>query len=902
MKSIDQAELRGIADFSHGRILINGKSIASFKEFDPPFQMDATSFLKKGRNVLRIEAKSLEGPAAIALRLRIQSGKSTQTLITDRTWRGATDFGILADEPWGEHPDSIHINPLDDYEQWRQATGAKKSADPSRFFVRDGFQIELLHSATKKQGSWVSMAFDPKGRLVIGRENKGLLRFTLPSMKVETINDTVSECRGLLFAHGALYANANKSYALYRLRDTNGDDQFDEVKLLLKTGGTRGHGRNDLALGPDGRIYAIHGDAVDVPTNARNWRSPFVKHSRKGKRGFVLRTDRDGKKWDLITTGLRNPYGIDFNRDGEMFTYDADAEYDSGSSWYRPTRVHHLLPGGDYGWRAVTRAWPPYDPDVAEAAPPTFDIGKGSPTAVKFGTKSRFPPKYRRALFALDWAYGRILAIHMTPRGASYAMRAETFLKGRPLNVTDLDFGPDGAMYVITGGRSTQSGLYRIKYVGKPVKDATPSKQQVRREKWSKSRRKLRRELESFIVKGGEVNRIWPHLGSRDPALRHAARIALEHQPIKKWRAKALAEDDSSIALTALLSLAQSREKRDHAAILARLNRFSFDKLSIVQQKTALRIYELILDGNEKTILKRLDPLYPTPHFAVNQPLSLLLSRLNALNLVTRTMRLLERASTQREQFHCIYLLRNVKQGWNEKQHLRYFAWIRRMQTFVGGEGMPTFIKKIESESLARLNAKETALVAPLLKKRATVVEIPEEAKNRKHVRDWKEEDLLDSLASVSRGRSFERGLKMFRAATCIACHRMNQSGAAIGPDLTSVAARFSRRDILLSILQPDKVVAEQYRRDVIETSDGRTHLGMILQGRDYRSSKLTLLPDPMKPEKTVSIDKKTIESHSKAKTSIMPQGLINSLTREEILDMLAFLEWGGNLEYNMYG
>ena len=69
--------------------------------------------------------------------------------------------------------------------------------------------------------------------------------------------------------------------------------------------------------------------------------------------------------------------------------------------------------------------------------------------------ESHFPPRFRDVLFILDWAYGRIIALDLIPRGASYVCRSHTFLRGRPLNVTDLAFGPDGAMYFITGGRGT---------------------------------------------------------------------------------------------------------------------------------------------------------------------------------------------------------------------------------------------------------------------------------------------------------------------------------------------------------------------------------------------------------------------------------------------------------------
>ena len=106
---------------------------------------------------------------------------------------------------------------------------------------------------------------------------------------------------------------------------------------------------------------------------------------------------------------------------GDLFTYDADAEFDMGSPWYRPTRVDQLVSGTDFGWRGVTGKWPPYFPDHADNALPTLDIGRGSPTAVAFGTNSNFPPDYRRALFILDWAYGRIVAVNLAPAATAIA-------------------------------------------------------------------------------------------------------------------------------------------------------------------------------------------------------------------------------------------------------------------------------------------------------------------------------------------------------------------------------------------------------------------------------------------------------------------------------------------------
>ena len=339
--------------------------------------------------------------------------ESSESIVTDEDWESgdgsAFSFGVVSHEMWNVS-NLARISAFEDYEQWRRASGAESGTDPATFVTQPGFHVDLIRSAKPDEGSWVSMAFDPKGRITIAREDKGLLRMTLSEVgasieHVETINESLLECRGLLYAYESLYANANNSKGMYRLRDTNDDDQFDSVELLREFPGKVGHGRNDLALGPDGLIYSIHGDSVELSTENIVDRTSPLRAARRGKRsdeGHVIRTDRDGKNWELVASGLRNPFGIDFNQDGEAFTYDADNEYDMGAPWYRPTRINQIVSGADFGWRRKTNgAWPPYYPDHADNALPTVDVGKGSPTAVKSGRMSSFPDHYRRAIFAL---------------------------------------------------------------------------------------------------------------------------------------------------------------------------------------------------------------------------------------------------------------------------------------------------------------------------------------------------------------------------------------------------------------------------------------------------------------------------------------------------------------------
>ncbi|MBU63708.1 MAG: hypothetical protein CMI26_14540, partial [Opitutae bacterium] len=326
------ARLQAIADGASLTIRINGQVLDQVPAQGPLIDREVTSLLQKGENMLSLTAVSVNDAPAVALQLDWTDAKGKNgSLFTNSKWKtnGATaPYGSLANAPWWNLP-SLTLDSLDDYTQWKRASNAAKGTDPSTFSTLPGYEVELLRSAGKEENSWVSMAFDPQGRITIGREDKGLLRFTLSSdgqiIRTENIEDTLKECRGLLYAHGALYANANNSRALYRLRDLDGDDQFEEKKILYQSQGGVGHGRNDLALGPDGMIYAIHGDSVHIPDSLPNRTSPLRRKRLpyRPNEGHVLRIGKDGKKIEVFCGGLRNPYGIAFNRDGEAFTYDA---------------------------------------------------------------------------------------------------------------------------------------------------------------------------------------------------------------------------------------------------------------------------------------------------------------------------------------------------------------------------------------------------------------------------------------------------------------------------------------------------------------------------------------------------------------------------------------------------
>jgi putative heme-binding domain-containing protein len=804
---------------------------------------------------------------------------------------------------------------VNDYDQWKQALGSDLATDAGQVVALPGYEVELIRSAAPEEGSWIALAFDPQGRLTIAREDKGLLRLTFPDknaaeseLKIETINDTLLECRGLLYAHNALYVNANNSRGFYRLKDTNGDNQFDEIKLLRETPGGVGHGRNNLTQGPDGKIYLIHGNDTELPTDFlvgqspyRNyaedrmlpceWNKQLFNYGTKPPAGHVIRTDADGTSWELVAGGFRNPFGIDFNADGEMFTFDADMEWDEGLPWYRPCRVNHIVSGGDYGWRQGTSKWTAWYPD---SLPSTFDVGLASPTSVQFGTHSNFPPEAQRALYICDWAYGRIIAVHLKPQGASYTAQAETFVRGRPLNVTGLTFGPDGAMYFTTGGRKTQAGLYRVRYVGAPEPEDSPGEAELQA---ASKARALRRKLESFHghADPAAIDFVWPHLGSNDPWLRNGARVALEVQPVSKWQSRALSEPDPATAATALIALGRVGDSSVQGPLLDRLASFPWNDLNAEVQVAMVRTAQLSLlrQGRPNaevisTLIKLWEPRYPASDTRVNQLLCELLVSLESSQVVTKTLPLIASAKTQEEKIHYLFTLRHVSSPWKPAERQLYFRWLGESDGFQGARYVPLSMTSIKADALAKLSEKEAEIYRPLLEPPVVETAGTAESGERPFVREWTVDALIGSLDDVGRSRDLARGQAMFTAAACIKCHRFAGQGKLVGPDLSGVSRRFGRRDMLESILFPSKVIDDKYRNVILVTDDGRVLTGSLLSDD---GETIQLSADPTQPSKTVAVKKANIESQQHSLSSPMPTGTLNTLSKEEILDLLAYLE-----------
>jgi putative heme-binding domain-containing protein len=806
----------------------------------------------------------------------------------------------------------IELSPFENYEQWQQAkTDSKKKAVP-KFWTVPGFEVTELRVAQADEGSWISLAFDPQGKMIISREDQGFLRMTLAEprksiSRVEAIASDLKECRGLAFDGEWLYASANNSLGLYRLQ-IDADGKAQKQESLRQFPGKVGHGRNDIVFGRKNRgLYQIHGDSVELPKdNFRDLTSPLNESKTKtpGREGSLVRCDADGSNWELICAGLRNPYGIDLHRSGEPFTFDADNEHDMGTPWYRPTRILHLMTGGDTGYRESTGVLPPRFHDQPDHAPPVIDIGRSSPTSVMFGYDLKFPEPYKSALFALDWTYGRVIAVHLAPRGESFRAATELFLQGRPLNVTDVAAGPDGDMYLITGGRKTQSALYRISYVGKAGRAESPAWRGNHEPEAVEFLQRKRNQMDSF------------QFLTADPAARHRARIELERGDLERLRQLIeIAKPSTGLPQLVLqLALARARRSDDVPLLLNSLKECKLAQLELSQQFAWLRVVGLcretapeIVAGRREVLLAELvslaktlqrDPKLGTELRVAPEGTSdelrrrvvLLLGELSAEELPALATTLLFQSVKQEDQLAGLLATREATKGWTPESRREQLRVLNEIPRMVGGAGLPPFEKWLRPQIMKSLSKEEALALADSIEPKTAAVASEPLPPPRKHVQKWTLEDLTSLHDANAPAGDPQKGAMLFRDALCSRCHRVNLKGAAVGPDLTHVSRRFSRRDILESIVQPSLSVAENFRMETVLTEAGKVYTGRVLNEGDYRRERLTLQIDPLQPDKIVELDKKEITEHRTLPVSPMPTGLLDTFTREEIRDLLAYL------------
>ena len=945
------------------KLWINGKHVGDGRDWMYPVEKDVTGLLKNGSNVIAAEGQNQGGVAAFVLNLSLKtSDGKTLKIVTDPSWKIAekapkgweqpgfddaqwktkvASRGSIGKQPWG----------IPNYTSKRQSAGPEKMDpfDPKNISSAPGFVVEHVYTVPRDtQGSWVSLTTGPKGRFYASDQSgKGLFRVTVgkdgkgqvEGVKVSdpTKGSLLSGAQGLLWAFDALWVHRNGGN-LFRLTDSNGDDQLDKAETIPSERGGGEHGNHGLILTEDGKgIYmdgGNHANLGPIATSAvqtwqedlllpRMWDANGHARGRLAPGGWVTRLNPKTLKQHLVSIGYRNQYDITLNRFGEMFTYDADMEWDMGSPWYRPTRINHVVSGSDYGWRSGSGKWPSYYED---SLPPVMDIGPGSPTGVVSGKGARFPAKYQDAVFALDWTYGTIHAIHLTPKGASYVGEREDFVFGTPLPVTDAAIGKDGLLYFLVGGRGAASAMFRVRYVGN---ESTAPARGID-DKQAAAARKLRRSLERFHGKKDKdaVKEAWPHLASKDRFIRNAARVAIESQPVGQWAEKVVLADDPQTRITGIVALARTGGKKHQAACVGQLMELDPSKLTDGQFLGLLRAYALTFirlgkptDIQRQQIITRLNPYLPHKNDDVTTELIRVLTYLRAPSVVGKTMKLIasrgepqmpdwaELASRNARyggsvmrmldnpppirELNWAFMLRNATTGWTMKHRRDYFTFLNAVAKTSGGNSFPGFMTNIREEALANCTDAERKALNDITGENFNPV--PDFAVNPP--KGPGKEYTVDSALRAARGKpNFENGRSLYFGVGCGTCHRLGGLGGAIGPDLTSIPHKFDDRYLVEAIVNPSKDISDQYGSSIVTLKNGTKETGLAIED----GNQIKLYPPDVKAEPKI-IARKDIKSIEQSPVSQMPPGLLNFLNAEEVRDLVAYLMTGGNPKDRRY-
>jgi len=915
------------------RLLINGEDLGMGGDWTSPRNLDVLRNLKPGgRNVIAVEGRNQGGGAGLALRFRatLKDGKKLH-LVSDGQWLCTAEAGKgwealdFPSQGWGK---AVVVAKMGDA-PWGALIGPevevpKQVIDKtSSYQVAAGFKLEQLYRIPAGQGSWVAMTVDGQGRLICADQHGKLYRVIPPvtddgAASVEELKIPLKGAHGLLWHDGVLWvtvAEGTDQSGIWRVLDSDGDGELDRPELVKALQGRGEHGPHGLVASPDGKfIYVMAGNHTDLPAMeksmvARVWaedqllpRRPDARghaRDRMAPGGWVARFTPDGQNWELVSVGYRNAYDMAFNAQGDLFGYDSDMEWDLGMPWYRPTRICHVVAGSEFGWRNGTGKWPECYED---SMPGQLDIGPGSPTGMVSGKGAKFPERYQRAIYALDWTFATIYAIHLTPDGSGYQAEREEFISGSGLPFTDAVIGHDGKMYCLTGGRRTESTLWRVSYTG--GEEIRPVGYQAK---------------ELVLMDATAAGAL---LGSERRIERYQSRVALESQGVAAFLP--ILENAGSSpwqVIGAALGLARVGGEEHRGMILDALWRVDWGVLDQPQKINWLRATGLVFarhgrpdEAARLRVISKIDAAYPADDAQLNRELCRMLAYLQAPGVVSRTLALMESAGPEvapdwlelskrnarygktvaamianlppTQVIHYIYCLREVKGPWMEVERRQFLAWFDKLLTKKGGASYVGFIADLKKQTLANAAPEEMLWINEL------EAQIPENAlANLPEVkgpgRQWSIAEIVDLAESGLEGSDPKNGKRMFQASLCAACHRHGNDGGSSGPDLTTVGGRFTAHDLAESILEPSKVISTQYTFDLIERTDGSQFSGKIIEEKD---EKWIIATSAFDLSQTIEIERNDIKSIKPSPVSPMPPGLVNRLNPEEMKDLLAYM------------
>jgi quinoprotein glucose dehydrogenase len=453
------------------------------------------------------------------------------------------------------HPDDVTVSLF--AAEPRLANPVTFAVDPKgRFFVVETFRLNA--GVTDNRGHMYWLDDDLASRTVADREalykkwlGKEIGSYSVEHDRIRLIEDRDGDGRAdfdTVFADGfknlasgigsGVLARKEGVYFacipdLWLLKDSRGTGHADQRSVLSTGYGVHvsflGHDLHGLIMGPDGRLYFTIGDRGlnVVNREGKNISCPDT--------GAVLRCEPDGTNLELFATGLRNPQELAFDNYGNLFTVDNNS--DSGDK----ARVVHVVEGGDSGWRIgyqyienpvsrgpwnAEKLWYPAPQNTAAyLLPPLMNLSDG-PSGLTFDPGvTQLPSRFKDHFFLADFRGGHaqsgIDSFAVEPKGASFRV-VDAQQPFWSVLATDVDFGPDGALYVtdwVDGWNKTGKG--RIWKFGDPKRANDPALKEVKK-------------LIAESMSGRTDEELGVLLGHADRRVRQAAQFELADRLVKE--------------------------------------------------------------------------------------------------------------------------------------------------------------------------------------------------------------------------------------------------------------------------------------------------------------------------------------------------------------------------------
>lgn len=814
------------------------------------------------------------------------------------------------------------------------------SADARLVVTRFAAAPDIVHP--------IALDFDTKGRLLVVESHTHFRpakydgpKFDRIRVIVDTDGDGTAD-RFTTFAEGftatmdlAVHPDGSVYVAtrneILRLRDTNSDGTADEQKRLvfLDTKGNYPHnGLCGLCFDAQGNLNFGMGENLGEPYKLIG--SDGTTLAGGGEGGNYYHCMADGTKLRRVATGFWNPFGACRDNSGRLFVVDNDPDASP------PCRLLHVVEGGDYGFqfrygRAGRHPFQAWNGELPGTLPMVAGTGE-SPCEVVCYQSAGLPDEYRGELLVPAWADHRVERYTLKPKGASFTADRKPFIQGGPdFYPSGLAVAPDGSLFVTDWGSKSyelhgKGAIWHIRW-----KDAKAVK--------PKAKPKPASEPPPPPLPNDAT--LLPHVADADPFVRHAAVLKLAGKPdlLKSLQLNEvsnpqqrlglllaekiigrtdrltayLADPDADVRLLAIKWVSDETLTAFRPQLLQLLQKPNRDPREFIGLSTALAR----LDGKPVTegaladyFLDRLaDPQTPTG------------TRLLALRSVPATHGKLKTEQlvgflNHDDPAFRVETLRALKDRGDAKAAAAVEAVARdeKQPVAVRAQALVTLAafnhtNRAYSDFLIGLaSGKDPALQQEALRSLVGVKLAPDQTARLKGVPvlppggrgalarlngqpihdprpDPKATDawlkFLDGPADPEAGR---RVFEHSQLAGCYKCHPVEGRGANIGPDLSRIG-RTERKWILESLLQPSATVAPHYQAWTIRTTDERTLTGLLV--RTYLDESEYI--DEKGNRFTVRATE--VESSTAATNSIMPEGLLNGLTDQEIRDLLAYLE-----------